>query len=147
VHRNTLAFIYGSAYLAGAYGIYAASALAGNTVMRSVFGATLPLAGPAMYEKLTPQWAGTLLGLLEVCLIPIPFAFYRYGEKIRSKSRIIRQMREDLAKNERREAKQHQRLERKAQRANTEADVEEHVEGGVLGMTTGEGTGSDPEKN
>lgn len=115
--------------------------------MRSVFGATLPLAGPAMYEKLTPQWAGTLLGLLEVCLIPIPFAFYRYGEKIRSKSRLIRQMREDLAKNERREAKQQQRLERKAQRANGAADVEEHAEGGVLGETTGETTGSDPEKN
>jgi len=97
---NTLSFIYGANYLAGAYGIYAASALAGNAVMRSIFGGTLPLAGPAMYAALTPQWAGTLLGLLEVCLIPIPFVFYRYGAKIRSKSRVIRQMREDQARNE-----------------------------------------------
>lgn len=117
--------------------------------MRSLFGATLPLAGPAMYEKLTPQWAGTLLGLLEVCLIPIPFVFYRYGEKIRSKSRIIRQMREDLAKNENRLAKQQQRLARKAQRER-EAQarcVDERAEGGVLGETAGEAPGSDPEKN
>ncbi len=102
---NTLSFIYGSNYLASSYGIYAASALAGNAVMRSIFGGTLPLAGPAMYARLTPQWAGTLLGVLEVLLIPIPIIFFRYGEKIRSRSPIIRQMREDQAKDEKRMAK------------------------------------------
>lgn len=113
---NTLSFIYGSNYLAGAYGIYAASALAGNAVMRSLFGGSLPLAGPAMYERLTPQWAGTLLGLLEVCLIPIPFVFYRYGERIRGKSRVIRQMREDAAMNESKRARQAGRAERRGMR-------------------------------
>lgn len=113
---NTLSFIYGSNYLAGAYGIYAASALAGNAVMRSFFGGTLPLAGPTMYERLTPQWAGTLLGLLQVLLIPIPFVFYRYGERIRAKSRVIRQMREDQARNDSKRARQQARLERRAQR-------------------------------
>ncbi|KAK3385056.1 major facilitator superfamily domain-containing protein [Podospora didyma] len=103
---NTLCFIYASNYLAGSYGIYAASALAGNTVMRSVFGAALPLAGPSMYAALTPQWAGTLLGLLEVLLIPIPLIFYRYGDRIRARSRLIRQMREDQARNDGRRAKQ-----------------------------------------
>ncbi|KAI5863782.1 polyamine transporter 3 [Durotheca rogersii] len=102
---NAISFIYGSNYLAGAYGIYAASALAGNTMMRSVFGGTLPLAGPSMYAALTPQWAGTLLGLLEAAMIPIPIVFYRYGEKIRARSPIIRQMREDQEKNERRAAR------------------------------------------
>lgn len=102
---NTLSFIYGSNYLAGAYGMYAASALAGNAVMRSVFGAALPLAGPAMYAAMTPRWAGTFLGLLEVLLIPIPFAFYRYGDRIRDKSRVIRQMREEIARGERRAAR------------------------------------------
>jgi hypothetical protein len=82
--------------------------------MRSVFGGTLPLAGPSMYEALTPQWAGTMLGLLEVCLIPIPFVFYRYGHKIRSKSRVIRQMQEDQATNERKPAKGGPRAERHA---------------------------------
>lgn len=113
---NTLSFIYGSNYLAGAYGLYAASALAGNAVMRSFFGGTLPLAGPAMYAKLTPQWAGTLLGLLEVCLIPIPFIFYRYGERIRGKSKVIRQMREDAAQNESRRARAAERAETKKRR-------------------------------
>jgi hypothetical protein len=45
---NTMSFIYSSNYLAGSYGIYAASAVAGNTVIRSLFGATLPLAGPTV---------------------------------------------------------------------------------------------------
>jgi len=92
---NSLVFIYASNYIAGSYGIYAASALAGNSVIRSLFGGTLPLAGPAMYSKLSPQWAGTLLGLTQVALIPIPFVFYKWGDKIRAKSPLIKQMRED----------------------------------------------------
>lgn len=111
---NTLSFIYGTNYLAGAYGIHAASALAGNAVMRSFFGGTLPLAGPTMYARLTPQWAGTLLGLLEVALIPIPFVFYRYGERIRGKSRVIRQMREDAERNESKRARQEAKRQRDA---------------------------------
>ena len=92
---------------------------------RSLFGGTLPLAGPIMYHNLSPQWAGTLLGLLEVLLIPIPFAFYRYGEKIRSKSRVISQMREDYLKNEGKRARQQQRAQRRRER-------EETVQEGVL---------------
>ncbi len=92
---NCLVFIYASNYIAGSYGIYAASALAGNSVVRSLIGGTLPLAGPSMYAKLTPQWAGTLLGLIQVVLIPIPFVFYKWGEKIRARSPLIKQMRED----------------------------------------------------
>ncbi|KAI0123642.1 polyamine transporter 3 [Xylariales sp. AK1849] len=114
---NTISFIYGSNYLAGAYGIYAASALAGNAVTRSIFGGTLPLAGPSMYGKLTPQWAGTLLGLLEVAMIPIPIIFYKYGESIRAKSPIIRQMREDTEKNERRAERAHTRKAKQAEHA------------------------------
>jgi hypothetical protein len=102
---NTLSFIYGGNYLANAYGIYAASALAGNTVFRSIIGGALPLAGPLMYTKLSPQWAGTLLGLLEVALIPIPVVFYKYGDKIRKKSVVIRQLHEDQLKNEKKRAK------------------------------------------
>ena len=99
---NTAVFIYGSSYLMHSYGIYAASALAGNAVLRSTAGATLPLAGPAMYRNLGPHWAGTTLGLLEVLCIPIPFAFYRYGHLIRERSALITQMRADQEKQQRR---------------------------------------------
>lgn len=120
---NTLSFIYGSNYLAGAYGIYAASALAGNAVMRSIVGAVLPLAGPAMYKAMTPQWAGTFLGLCEVLLIPIPFAFYRYGDRIRGRSRVIRAMREEKARGDKRQARQAARRERAEKRAKAAGPV------------------------
>ncbi|EEQ87916.1 MFS multidrug transporter [Blastomyces dermatitidis ER-3] len=95
---NTAVFIYASNYLTHSYGVYAASAMAGNSVMRSVLGGVLPLAGPAMYAKLGPNWASTLLGLLEIMIIPIPFVFYKYGHRIRMKSVLIKTMQADKAK-------------------------------------------------
>lgn len=99
---NTLSFIYSSNYLAGSYGIYAASALASNAIIRSIFGATLPLAGVQLYKAMSPQWAGTLCGLLAVGMMPIPFVFWRFGAKIRARSKVIRQMREAAQHEERR---------------------------------------------
>ena len=92
---NTAVFIYATNYIAGSYGIYAASALAGNAVTRSILGATLPLAGPSMYARLEAHWAGTLLGLLQVAIIPIPVVFYLYGGKIRDRSMLIRSLQQD----------------------------------------------------
>ncbi|KAH8697090.1 putative MFS multidrug transporter [Talaromyces proteolyticus] len=92
---NTAVFIYASNYLTHSYGIYAASALAGNSVIRSVLGGVMPLVGTYMYSSLGPNWSGTLLGLLEVACIPIPFIFWKYGHKIRQKSTFIRMMQED----------------------------------------------------
>ena len=99
----------------------------------------MPLAGPSMYAKLTPQWAGTLLGLLEVCLVPIPFVFYRYGEKIRSKSRVIRQMRAEQEKNDKKRAKAQARAQKEQEReaaaqvANGDGFFDHEVEGGPSG--------------
>lgn len=95
---NTAVFIYASNYLAHCYGIYAASALAGNAIIRSLLGGCLPLAGPAMYKALNPHWAGTLLGLVQVAIIPIPVIFYKYGHRIRKKSALIQSMQKDKAK-------------------------------------------------
>ncbi|RMJ18754.1 hypothetical protein BHE90_014588 [Fusarium euwallaceae] len=132
---NTLCFIYGSNYLAGAYSIYAASALAGNAVIRSIVGGVLPLAGPKMYAAMTPQWAGTLLGLLEVAMIPIPFVFWRYGAKIRAKSPTIRALREEQDRLDAKRAKYQRRLEKKKQ----EVESDKQREGGVLAATDGSG--------
>lgn len=117
---NAGVFIYASNYLVQSYGIYAASALAGNAVLRSIMGATLPLAGPSLYATLGANWAGTLLGLLEALCIPIPFIFYKYGHKIREKSALIRQMAEDQRK---REAKQRKAADKLTKRMEAEADA------------------------
>ena len=125
---NAGVFIYASNYLVQSYGIYAASALAGNAVLRSVMGATLPLAGPSLYATLGANWAGTLLGLLEMICIPIPFIFYKYGHKIREKSTLIRQMSEDQR---RREAKQKRAADKIMKRAEAEAATGAPMETGV----------------
>ncbi|KAB2570312.1 Efflux pump rdc3 [Lasiodiplodia theobromae] len=70
-------------YLVDAYTQYAASAMAANAVLRSVFGAVLPLAGLDMYNALGLGWGNTLLAFLALALLPVPIVFSRYGERIR----------------------------------------------------------------
>ncbi|KAL4919350.1 major facilitator superfamily domain-containing protein [Aspergillus aurantiobrunneus] len=120
---NAGVFIYASNYLTDSYGVYAASALAGNSVMRSVLGGIMPLVGTYLYDGLGPNWAGTLLGLLEVAIIPIPFVFYKYGYKIRMKSTLISRMQEDKKRLERKRKRLEQRLE-----ANVHAERNEKAE-------------------
>ena len=73
-------------YLVDAYLVFAASAIAGNTFLRSLCGAVFPLFAKQMFEGMGIQWASTLLGSVAVVLIPIPFVFYWYGGRIREKS-------------------------------------------------------------
>jgi hypothetical protein len=53
-----------------------------------------------------------MLSLIEFAMIPIPFVFYRYGHKIREKSSLIRQMREDQEKLEGKKKRAAERQER-----------------------------------
>lgn len=70
-------------YLVDAFTIYAASALAAATVFRSLLGAFLPLAGPDMYAALGLGWGNSLLGFISCLFIPVTFALYKYGDRIR----------------------------------------------------------------
>ncbi|KAI2637675.1 major facilitator superfamily protein [Hypomontagnella submonticulosa] len=75
-------------YLADAYGIFAASALAAASGTRSVLGAILPLATDAMYGRLGVNWATSLLGFLSLLMALIPFAFIRFGRHLRENSKF-----------------------------------------------------------
>ncbi|KUL83113.1 hypothetical protein ZTR_11012 [Talaromyces verruculosus] len=70
-------------YLVDAYDRYAASALAANTVLRSLAGAFLPLAGPNMYRSLGLGWGNSLLAFIALAMLPVPWFFYVKGEAIR----------------------------------------------------------------
>ncbi|RAL09550.1 MFS transporter [Aspergillus homomorphus CBS 101889] len=120
---NTGVFIYATNYLAGSYGVYAASAMAGNSVIRSILGGVLPLVGTYMYQGIGPNWSGTLLGLLEVLIVPIPVVFYKYGYKIREKSTLIRRMQEDKKHLELKRKRQMQRGDRGIVTEKTKMDV------------------------
>jgi hypothetical protein len=72
-------------YLVDAYTIYAASALAANSVLRSIFGAAFPLFTTQMYHNLGIHWASSIPAFLALACAPFPFIFYRYGAQIRKK--------------------------------------------------------------
>lgn len=91
-------------YLVDAFNIYAASALAASTVVRSIFGAVLPLAGlryvlllvqigdreidlrcRRMYAKLGMGWGNSTLGFIAFAMVPLGPLFLKYGERLRTK--------------------------------------------------------------
>lgn len=71
--------------LVDTFTIYAASALASNTVVRSAFGAVLPLCGLQMYAKLGLGWGNSLLAFIAVAMIPVSLLLLKYGEMLRKK--------------------------------------------------------------
>ncbi|KAJ9141828.1 MFS general substrate transporter [Pleurostoma richardsiae] len=79
-------FLQALNYLVDAYLMFAASAIAGNTFLRSLCGAGFPLFSTYMFNGMGIEWASTLLGCVAAAMIPIPIVFYIYGPKIRAKS-------------------------------------------------------------
>lgn len=68
--------------------MFAASALAGNTFLRSLAGAVFPLFATYMFDGLGINYALTLLGGVATILIPMPIIFLLFGAKIRSRSKF-----------------------------------------------------------
>lgn len=75
-------------YLIDAFTLHAASATAAATILRSLLGALLPLAGRSMYQTLGLGWGNSLLAFIALALCPIPVVFYKYGERIRTHPRF-----------------------------------------------------------
>ncbi|KJX98673.1 putative mfs multidrug transporter protein [Zymoseptoria brevis] len=75
-------------YLIDAYAQYAASAIAANTVLRSLVGGLLPLAGLTMYDKLGLGWGNSLIAFIALALTPIPLVFYIWGERLRNRTKV-----------------------------------------------------------
>ena len=85
-------------YLVDAYTIYAASVLAANTVLRSLFAAAFPLFTTYMYDNLGIHWASTIPAFLALACVPFPFLFYKYGPKIRMSCKYSREADEAMRK-------------------------------------------------
>lgn len=91
-------------YLIDSYTIFAASVLAANSVLRSLFGAAFPLFTTQMYANLGIHWATMVPAFLALACVPFPFLFYKYGGPIRQKCKyaaqadaFMRQMRQQTA--------------------------------------------------
>ncbi|KAI0161540.1 major facilitator superfamily transporter [Xylariaceae sp. FL1272] len=79
-------FLQALNYLVDAYLVFAASAIAGNTFLRSLFGAGFPLFATYLFNGLGINYASTLLGVIAAVLVPIPVLFWKYGARLRQKS-------------------------------------------------------------
>ncbi|KAK1761905.1 major facilitator superfamily [Phialemonium atrogriseum] len=77
-------------YLIDTFQEYAASAVAVNTFLRSVFAGGFPLFTNAMFYNLGVPWAQSLLGFFACALIPVPYVFYTFGPRIRARGKWSR---------------------------------------------------------
>lgn len=82
-------FLYNSAnnYLVDTYQHQAASALAAKTFIRSFWGAAVVLFTVQMYHRLDNRWASTVLAFISLACCGIPFLFWKFGAKIRQRSK------------------------------------------------------------
>jgi hypothetical protein len=72
-------------YLIDSYTIFAASVLAANSALRSLFGAAFPLFTTYMYSNLGIHWASSIPAFLSLICVPFPFILYKYGAQIRQR--------------------------------------------------------------
>ncbi|KAB5539437.1 major facilitator superfamily domain-containing protein [Coniochaeta sp. 2T2.1] len=85
---NMFTFHPTQTYMIDAYTKYASSAIAASSVLRSLTGALLPLAGIPLYDRLGLGWGNTLLAFLSLAMGVFPIVFNKYGEGIRKKYSI-----------------------------------------------------------
>ncbi|KAK1524631.1 hypothetical protein CPAR01_13579 [Colletotrichum paranaense] len=83
-----LIFMSINSYLVDAFTEHAASAVAASTVLRSLGGGLLPLCGGKLYEAVGNGWGNSILGFIGVAFIPAVWLLYKFGERLRLKSRV-----------------------------------------------------------
>jgi multidrug resistance protein len=112
-------------YLVDAYVVYAASVLAANSVLRSLFGAIFPLFTKYMYQNLGPNWASSVPAFLALACIPFPFLFYKYGAPIRKRCKFAAEAAEILERM--RQAEEESSSESEEQSREKKGESEEEV--------------------
>jgi len=73
-------------YLVDTFNKYAASAVAANTFLRSCFAGAFPLIVGPLYHNVGIPWGTSIFAFFSLALIPVPFFFMAFGERIRARS-------------------------------------------------------------
>ncbi|EME50399.1 hypothetical protein DOTSEDRAFT_69055 [Dothistroma septosporum NZE10] len=119
-------------YLIDAYTIFAASVLAANSVLRSLFGAAFPLFTTQMFNNLGIHWASSIPAFLALACVPFPFLFYKYGAGIRERCKYAAQsdkfMREMQKQNEDNDDDESEEESHPTPTDQAEADDEEKID-------------------
>ncbi|KAF5856028.1 hypothetical protein ETB97_008015 [Aspergillus alliaceus] len=71
-------------YLVDTFTRYSASAIAANAFVRSMAAGAFPLFVWPMYKKVGIDWGTTIFACISVLLLPAPFLFFRWGNRIRA---------------------------------------------------------------
>ncbi|OCT53810.1 putative transporter [Cladophialophora carrionii] len=75
-------------YYIDSFSTYAASAIAGGSVFRSIVGGVVPLFAPMLFDKLGYGWGISCFGFVAVLIAPSPLLFYYFGERVRERFQI-----------------------------------------------------------
>lgn len=83
-------YIFESTYsfTSDCYGENSSSAIAGQGLMRNTLGAVSPLFASQFFHNVGSQYAGLILAIAGTVLALIPFAFFKWGPKIRARSKL-----------------------------------------------------------
>ncbi|KAI0166609.1 major facilitator superfamily domain-containing protein [Xylariaceae sp. FL1272] len=91
-------FLSSTNYLVDSYTVYAASVLAANSILRSLFGAAFPLFTSPLYAAAGIHWGSTVPAFLALICLPFPWIFNKYGARIRAKCKYAAEAQEMLKK-------------------------------------------------
>ncbi|KAI0859119.1 major facilitator superfamily transporter [Xylaria cubensis] len=91
-------FLSSQNYLIDSYTIFAASVIAGSSILRSLFGAAFPLFTTPLYDALGIHWGSSIPAFLSLVFLPFPFLFMKYGARIRAKCKYAAEATETMAK-------------------------------------------------
>ena len=73
--------ISSKAYLVDSFPDYAASAIGAGSILMSLCGGLIPLAGPPLYARLGLGWGNSVLGFIALALTPLPMIFVRLSKR------------------------------------------------------------------
>ena len=133
-------------YLIDSYTIYAASVLAANSVLRSMFGAIFPLFTTYMYDNLGIHWASTIPAFLALACVPFPFLFYKYGPVIRKRCKFAREAAEVMAKIKQRQPENEDTRDEASDSDDSEKKVEPTMESEGVAAARSDVQGDDSER-
>lgn len=138
-------------YLIDAYTIYAASVLAANSVLRSLFGTGFPLFTTYMYRNLGIHWASSIPAFLALACVPFPFLFYRFGARIRMECKFSRESEEMMqhlqASREPQEREEAEKIRGEVQQGYTEDSSEAERRQAVEVMSSDNGESGSPSRS
>ncbi|KAH9479810.1 MFS-type efflux pump MFS2 [Psilocybe cubensis] len=76
-------------YIADCYGVYASSALAGQSLCRNLTATAFPLFAERMFRAMGYRWANTMFALAGTVMSPIPIVLYFFGPRILARSKLL----------------------------------------------------------